>query len=264
MRQKLLIFAALFLMVIVLIGLNAASYTQKGKQIDSEFSPNRSSYNAGATGTRAFYDLLSETGRKVTRWQEPPDALLANKNAPKTFVVMGSVRREFTDGEIKNLLQWVSKGGKLVIIDREPPEALVKTTADWNLSVSADKSNPLLYSIDASDPKQMTDKVDAVKPVQPTVYTQKVNAVQPSIFASSIVFEAMSEEEKAKNHKRLEINSGTGSGIGAPPPPPAVKVSPTLASSPQTDDKEYFKKEQLATPTPKFEKPTTGAVNAGG
>ena len=66
-------------MAAILIGLNAASYTQKPKTTDSEMTPNRSTYNSGATGTQAFYSLLSETGRKVMRWQESPAALLTAK-----------------------------------------------------------------------------------------------------------------------------------------------------------------------------------------
>ncbi len=121
--------------MILLVGLNAASYTQKEELPDTEIAPNRSTYHAGATGTRAFYDLLAETGRKPTRWQEPISALFSNsKNVPSTFVVIGQIRREFTDKEIEQLLRWVSEGGKLVIIDREPPSELIKTTANWSIS----------------------------------------------------------------------------------------------------------------------------------
>ena len=89
MKQKVFIFLALIFLVIVLIGLNAASYVQKDRTPDSELSPNRSTFNTGATGTRAFYELLAETGRRPARWQEPPSALLANdKNKPQTFVII--------------------------------------------------------------------------------------------------------------------------------------------------------------------------------
>src|SRR5580765_4065725 len=136
MKQKLLIFLFLILMAALLVGLNAASYTQKQKTPDSESAPNRSTFNNGATGTQAFYSLLSETGRKVVRWQESPAALVTAKaNKPAVFVVTGKLRREFTSPETDDLLRWVSEGGRLVIIDREPPEALVTTTANWKLTV---------------------------------------------------------------------------------------------------------------------------------
>ena len=226
MRQKLLIFAALIFLIIVLIGLNAASYVQKDKTPDSEFSPNRSTYNTGATGTRAFYELLAETGREVTRWQEPPSALLANnKNKPQTFVIIGKTRREFEDVEIEQILQWVSEGGKLVVIDREPPSELIQTTADW--SVFADAENaPAFFDLDPSDQKQMTAKTVAAKPVQPTIFTSKVNAVQPSRFASSIKFEHFEYEDVSTDKGKVSPSPKTtvqededyDREAGSPPP----------------------------------------------
>src|SRR5438034_10993191 len=125
MKRRLFIFFSLVLLIAVLVGFNAASYVQKEKTPDSEIDPNRSTYNAGATGTQALYSLLSETGRKVVRWQEPPNALLTAKDKPAVFVVIGTLRREFTDAEIEQVLRWVSQGGQLVVIDREPPKALI-------------------------------------------------------------------------------------------------------------------------------------------
>ncbi|MGI8788091.1 MAG: DUF4350 domain-containing protein [Pyrinomonadaceae bacterium] len=211
MRQKFLIFAALLFLIVILIGLNAASYVQKDKTPDSEVAPNRSTFNTGATGTRAFYDLLSETGRRVSRWQEPPSALLGGgKNKPQTFIVIGRTRRKFDEREIEQLLEWVSAGGKLVVIDRQPPTELIKTTANWKISVET-KPLPLFTDLDPSDANQMTEKIPAAKPTQPTVYTQQVNAVQPSLFASSIIFERFSGGVNSANKNR---NTGQGSGDG--------------------------------------------------
>ncbi|MCA1623431.1 MAG: DUF4350 domain-containing protein [Acidobacteria bacterium] len=195
MRQRLLISLAFILLIILLVGLNAASYVQKEKTPDSEHNPNRSTYNAGSTGTRALFDLLAETGRKVARWHEPPSALDFNdKNKPKTLVVVGKIRREFDDKEIEKLLRWVSEGGKLVIIDREPPSELITTTANWSVS-AVPEIEPSLFGIDPLDQKQMTEKTIAAKPTQPTVFTKGVNAVQPSRFASSVIFEHFSDED---------------------------------------------------------------------
>ena len=177
-------------MAAILVGLNAASYTQKAKTPDSEFSPNRSTFNPGATGTQAFYTLLLETGQKVVRWQEPPAALLtARANKPAVFVVIGSLRREFTELEIQELLRWVSDGGRLVLIDREPSEGLVTTTATWKISVGSRGTGTVFAPVDASDQTQMTTATAAVKPVQPTVFTQSVNAIQPSRLSASVDFE---------------------------------------------------------------------------
>ena len=198
MRQKLFIFLGLILLILVLVGLNAASYTQKEKTPDSEIEPNRSTYNSGATGTQVLYSLLAETGRKVIRWQEPPATLATVKDKPAVFVVVGSVRREFTDAEIEQLLRWVATGGRLVIIDRHPPEELATTTTNWHIAFD-DEPHFELLSADPSDQAQMTQGTTAVKPAQPTLLTHSVNAIQPSRFASAI---------------RLERSPDGGLGVG--------------------------------------------------
>src|SRR5690349_3617563 len=109
MRQKLFIILGLAVLIIVLIGLNALSYTQKEKELDTEDNPNRSTYNLGSTGTRAFFDLLTETGRKPVRWQNTPAELsLDNKNKPATFVIIGQTRNEISEEDATQILQWVS------------------------------------------------------------------------------------------------------------------------------------------------------------
>lgn len=194
MRQRFLIISGLIFLVILLVGLNAATFVQKEKTADTELNPNRSTYNTGATGTRAFYELLAETGRNPARWQQSVSALASNgKNKPSTFVIIGRTRRELSDKEIEQLLNWVSQGGKLVIIDREPPEELIKTTANWNITVGA-ASERQISGLDPSDQKQMTEKTVAAKPLQPTLLTAKVNAVQPSRLSSSIQIERFSDE----------------------------------------------------------------------
>ena len=232
MRQKFLIFAALIFLVIVLIGLNAASYVQKEKTPDSEIKPNRSTFNAGATGTRALYDLLAETGRRPVRWQEPPSALLDfEKDRPQTFVVIGETRREFDEKEIEQLLQWVSYGGKLVIIDRTPPTQLITTTANWSISADS-KLKPEIFGIDPTDQKQMTEKTVAAKPIQPSVFTKNVNAVQPSLFASSISFQRFTDglfstkQSNTTDSPKIATRKETNYNKNLPPPPPP-KPKPT-------------------------------------
>lgn len=194
MKQKLFIFIFLIFLVAILVGLNAATYTQKEKTPDSEVLPRRSTFNSGATGLQAFYTLLSETGRKTVRWQEPPAALLTARSKPSVFVVTGMVRREFTSSEDDDLLRWVSGGGRLVLIDREPPPDLMRMSGAWTIDIEA-KQGFEIMSVDPSDTKQMTGETPAAKPVQPSLYTTGVNAVQPSQFASTITFERQGNEK---------------------------------------------------------------------
>ena len=267
MKQKLFIFGILIVLAVVLIGLNAATYVQKEKAPDTELQPNRSTFNAGATGTQAFYSLLSETGRSVTRWQRPVDELVTErKNRPSTFVMIGTLRRDFTANEATRLLEWVSAGGRLVVIDREPPKDLVVTTANWKVTLSP-KNDADPYNVDPSDQKQMVAETAAEKPVQPSAYTKGVNAVQPSRFASSIFFERYNDNTA----------SGQGYGMAAPtptvsptpydflepqPPPPAAAPANSQATDDDEDDHAYEEEyEEEEDPVGAFDAPI---VHVGG
>lgn len=228
MKQKLIIFFFLILLVGVLIGLNAATYVQREKTPDSEMQPNRSTYNSGATGTQAFYTLLAETGRKVTRWQEPPSALLTSKSPPAVFVIIGSLRREFTDQEADSVLRWTSNGGRLVIIGREPPKELVKTTSNWHLDLTM-KPDLDLFTIDPSDQKLMIGETVAVKPVQPTLYTNGVNAVQKSKFAASVSFSRL---ESFTDTDSEVADRGAAQNSYEPPPSVAYDAPPPSELAP--------------------------------
>ena len=195
MKQKLFVFGFIVLLVVTLVGLNAASYTQKEKTPDNEITPNRSTFNSGATGMQAYYTLLAETGRSVARWQESPSELLnAKTNKPSVFIVAGTVRREFDELEVEKVLRWVSEGGRLVLIDREPPEGLAVTTSNWKVSVD-NPSKFDSYGLDPSDQNQMTAKTDALKPVQPSVFTAGINAVQPSKIAATVNFGPLGDDD---------------------------------------------------------------------
>ncbi|MFZ1699362.1 MAG: DUF4350 domain-containing protein [Pyrinomonadaceae bacterium] len=209
MKQKLFILGFLLLMAAVLVGLNAASYTQKEKTPDNEITPNRSSFNAGATGTQAFYTLLVETGRKAARWQEPPAALLTARVKPAVFVITGNLRRSPSPQDTEHLLRWVSDGGRLVVIDRAPEDGLMVTTANWQLS-SENSATYEDYGIDPTDQGQMTNGVTAVKPVHPSLFSTNVNAIQPSRLASTIAFERFSET--ATRHQPPTVEAPTESG----------------------------------------------------
>jgi hypothetical protein len=254
MKEKFLIFLALIFLVTLLIGLNAASYVQKEKVPDMEFMPNRSSYNVGATGTRAFYDLLAETGRTVTRWQEPPSALLNyGERSPSTFVVIGTLRREFEEKEIEHLKQWVSQGGRLIIIDRNPLEKLIETNAvNWKVSVpgnfpeiapdsnDSEPNNFPTIATNPSDQNQMTVGESASKPTQPTIFTKKVNSVQQSRFATSIKIERLETESDFEANEEVSGDSQT-----------EINESPTIEQS-NTSEEFYSEDEPppMATPAP--------------
>ncbi len=192
MRQRLIIFLGLFIVIAVLIALNAASYTQKEKIPDSELLPNRSTFNGGATGTRAYFDLLNETGRRPVRWIEPISDL-NQPNSPDVFVVIGSLREEFTKEEATELLRWVSGGKRLVVISREPAKELVATDTSYEIKFGGFE-NPFI-STDAYNQSEMTISTNAAKPASPSIFTTSVNAIQPSRFSKSIEIRRRSSNE---------------------------------------------------------------------
>ena len=233
MRQKVGIILGLALLILILIGLNAATYVQKEKTPDNEIIPNRSSFNSGATGTQALYTLLAETGRSVVRWQSPMDGLSTQsvRNAPRTFVVIGRMRREFEDIEIKQILEWVNGGGRLVLIDREIDERITKAIAVWQLTKKTNDLE-LLYLTDPSDIPQMTSGMPASRPVQPSVFTASVNAVQTSRFASHI-------ELSMKDPETVQT-TGSGFGItGQSQSTPHDFYDPTPSPTAAVEEEEY-------------------------
>src|SRR5947207_6089581 len=97
MRQRLFIIVTLLIVIGVLIALNAASYVKVEQAGDSEGAPDRSTFNSGATGTRALYDFLHESGFQVARWREAPSSLLNRVGTkPSTLVVVGRPQVWFT------------------------------------------------------------------------------------------------------------------------------------------------------------------------
>jgi hypothetical protein len=192
----------------ILIAINSLSYVSEDEKQDSELSPNRSSYNAGATGTRGLYDFLNESGYKVMRWRDTPEHLLgdAGKNV-RTFVIVGEPRVTVEQEEAKSLLLWVERGGRLVIIDRRPEDDLLPFSGEWKVTTEFLEFPG--FGVDPAHPEQMTQGVKPLNPVQPTLLTRDVESVQPSRFFSAIKFFAAGKHAKSKaDQARTQSNAG--------------------------------------------------------
>src|SRR5215813_13574852 len=185
MRQRLTIVLTIVVILVVLVILNMVTYVKEQKVNDSEWTANRSTYHSGPTGTRALYDFLSESGHKVMRWREATDKLLGDsgKNVT-TLVVIGHTQLPFTNDEAESLLAWVKRGGRLVLIDRQPESNLLPKSGTWTV-VSSELDLPPI-DLDPNDQKQMTENVVALHPVQTTLLTQDVGSVMPSRFSARI------------------------------------------------------------------------------
>lgn len=198
MRQRLVIIITLIVVVGVLVALNAATYVKVEETAESESSPDRSTFNSGATGTRALYDFLHESGYQVARWRDSTESLLSFSGPkPATIVVVGRTVIPFSKAESKELLHWVASGGRLVIIDRSPDVSLLPPSGDWSTGVHM-TSFPR-SDLDPANLEQMTTGVQPVPPSQPTLLARDVEAILPSRFAGAINVVSIKKTEK-KSH----------------------------------------------------------------
>jgi len=104
MKRRFGIILTILVAIGVLVAINSIAYVSEDEKQDSEINPNRSTYNAGATGTRALYDFLNESGYRVMRWREAPGKLLGVTGQQiKTFVIVGNTRVPVEDEEAESL-----------------------------------------------------------------------------------------------------------------------------------------------------------------
>lgn len=186
MRQRFAIIITITVVIVLLVVLNAASYVSKQKLPETEMTADRSTFNAGPTGTLALYDVLAESGRRVMRWRESMEALLKTESSsrPSTFVVIGRTRVPFEKEEARDLLRWVERGGRLVIVDRRPDPRLVPSSDEWNLSTMPERF--ISADLRADNIQALTAGVASLQPAQPSLLTRNVQMIQPSLFASAI------------------------------------------------------------------------------
>lgn len=201
MGQRLGIIITIVLAIGVLVAINSFAYVAEQKEQESEFYPNRSTYSAGATGTKALHDFLNESGYKVMRWREPIERLLnSSGQSIQTFVIIGRPRVEVDEEEAKNLMLWVERGGRLVIIDRRPDDSLLPVSGDWKITT---EYIDFPSTIDPGSPEQMTQDVRPISPAQPTQLTRDVESVMPSRFVSTIKFFRSARIRRAKRTPTL-------------------------------------------------------------
>lgn len=236
MRGRFAIIITVGLVILLLVALNAASYVSVERTRDSEYNPDRSTYNSGSTGTRALYDFLAETNRPVMRWREAPAALLKEAEAgaaqPATFVLIGETRAELEGADTEDLLRWVERGGRLVVIDRSPDARLLPASGNWQVSTQ-------LLQLPTSDahsdnPDEMTAGVALAHAAQPTLLTRSVERVLPSRFASLVKIAAVEAKPSPSSSRSAspgatddtDAEDETSSSVDeedeeyTPPPPP--------------------------------------------
>ena len=183
MKSRLLIFLSAVLMVVVLVALNAASYVRVEEEAETEFAPDRSTENAGGTGTRALFEYLRARGADAVRWNQPMSAL-GGEDSPASLVMVGPPRHGVEAREAEAVLRWVSGGGRLVLVDRSPNALLLPAAGRWRVT-----AEPVEFpgpDVLPDDAENMTRGVPLLAPAQPTALTRDVAEVTRSRFASRL------------------------------------------------------------------------------
>jgi hypothetical protein len=123
MRRYLSIILTSMIVVGVLVALSALSFIEFDRPAENESIPRRSSYNAGPTGVRAFYQLLEDSGARVSRWRESYTQLSDHADGA-SLIAVGPFAADswWTPSETRALRSWVSSGGQLLLISRNPSE----------------------------------------------------------------------------------------------------------------------------------------------
>jgi len=235
MRQRIGIIVTVVLVLGVLIAINAASYEGEDERQDNELAPNRSTYHSGATGTRALYDFLSESGYPVMRWREVPSQLLADtRQRVQTFVIVGDTALSIDEDEAKSLLLWVQRGGRLVLVDRKPEDQILPASGGWVLATEFGEFPSL--TVNPGNVGEMTESVKPIRPFQPTLLTQNVESVMPSKFAATISFRGIKSnsgpDQSAQAAQSLQDGEFENEPSPAPEPvgPPSAPDKSTPVS----------------------------------
>src|SRR5205085_3989535 len=234
MRERLFIIGSIALLLALLVGLNAASYVKVEREPELEASPDRSTYNAGPTGTRALYEYLVESGRQVVRWRDPIAALTdAKQRRPATFVIVGRLRVLYTKEERLQLWQWIEAGGRLVVIDRAPDVDLLPPARDYRLF-----STVMTMPDDtrANNLENITAGTKTLTPTQPTLLARDVEQIAPSRFAGRLKLRPTSAPDTSPqgNAKPSAHDATDENETDEEDEPPPVKSIPAPQSSSTT------------------------------
>ncbi len=220
MRRYLGIIISIALALGALIALSAAGNLDFDRPPENEREPNRSSYNSGPTGTRAFYQLLEESGASVVRLRGDFKSLNfgVTKPAEAMLVVVGPFTPNFDIpyDESVALQKWIAEGGNALIVSRYPISQFGDPMIQSRIQ---DKNPPWTAQVET-----LIDPGSDGLIVQPTELTRNLRGLELTTLAARIKFELPDIEEDEE-----EPSS---------PPPPAATTEPTPAAQAEQPDEE--------------------------
>ncbi len=224
MKRYFGIIATIGIVLIVLFALSAAGTVTLDRPPEDEYLPNRSSYNTGATGTRAFYQLLEESGYQVGRWRESYKNLNLDGSKAKgaSLIIVGPYNSyDFTfTRERPELHNWVAAGGQLLIISRSP-----QTQFGDSVAVSSKEKS---YELKGKKPEDLVEPNSNILISQPTELTKNLRGLAVSKLATRLKF---SQENILTN--REENGDEDDDGAIALPTPASKSDSPKSTPTPR-------------------------------
>lgn len=224
MRRNFGIMITILLAIAILIGLSVAGSVELDRPRESEEQPIRSSYSTGPTGTRAFYQLLEESGKPVARWRE--SYLELKKKAPGVLLIaIGPFQldRSLPPDEALALQKWAAGGGNVLIISRNP----LAQFSDPVIHAEIIAKNPVWHA----PPEQLVDKQSDSLIAQPTALTRNLRGLALSTLAARIKF--YPPETNADENE-------TAAETAAPTPAASPQPSPTLPPKAESNSEEEF------------------------
>lgn len=228
MRRYLGIIISIVLALGVIIALSAAGNLEFDRPPENEREPIRSSYNPGPTGTRAFYQLLEESGTPVTRLREDFKSLAAK--APKDLLVIVGPFNPNTDISYEDALalqKWIADGGNALIVSRYPQSQF----GDPMVQSKVEGENLPWESL----PETLADPSSESLIAQPTELTRNLHGLTLSMLAARIRFELPEIEEEEESEPSTPTVTAT-----PPPPPPPAQSPEESAEAPAKEKCEPF------------------------
>lgn len=157
---------------LAIVALNFLFYIDSSDdQEETEATGSRSSYRPTLYGTLAFYTFLEEGGYPITRLERPYTDLEPDGEIATLVVVAPPLQHSPTAEEFASLMEWVERGGLLLLIDRE-------------ISIDLDRETRVETFIAVESTE--------IRALQPTVYTKGVERVELSRFATRLNIDSRS------------------------------------------------------------------------
>ena len=213
MRRYLGIIIGIALALGVLIALSAAGNLDFDRPPENEREPIRSSYNSGPTGTRAFYQLLEESGTPVARLREDFKSLSANaaKPAEAMLIIVGPFNPNFDIPyeEAAALQKWIADGGNALIVSRYPISQFGDPMIQSRVQ---DKNLPWTAPVET-----LVDPASDELIVQPTELTRNLRGLELTTLAARIKFEPPDIEEDEEETTPTPSPTATPEAVPAEP-----------------------------------------------